>query len=90
MSASYSKAVAPFAGAWIETSKGQAPLGVNLVPTRFGLRVLPQALSAIGETGLRSFLAQRVIERSSAPDCAWRFETPKSALLARPEIREFV
>src|SRR5208282_1648953 len=38
--------------------------------SRFALRLLPQALSAIEETGLRSFMAQHVVEQIEALELA--------------------
>ncbi len=42
----------------------------SLSLSRFTLRLLPQALSAVEETGLQSFMAQHVVERIEALDVA--------------------
>jgi uncharacterized membrane-anchored protein YjiN (DUF445 family) len=42
----------------------------SLSLSRYCLRLLPQALSAIEETGLRSFVARRVIDQIEAVDLA--------------------
>ena len=42
----------------------------SLSLSRFALRLLPQALSAVEETGLQSFMAQHVVEQIEALDVA--------------------
>ncbi len=55
---------AALAADWLADEQRSASLA------RFLLRLLPQALTAIEETGLRSFLTQRVVERIEALELA--------------------
>jgi uncharacterized membrane-anchored protein YjiN (DUF445 family) len=55
---------AALAADWLADEERSASLA------RFLLRLLPQALTAIDETGLRSFMTQRVVERVEALELA--------------------
>jgi uncharacterized membrane-anchored protein YjiN (DUF445 family) len=55
---------AALASDWLADERRSASL------SRFLLRLLPQALSAVEETGLRSFFTQRVVERLEALEVA--------------------
>jgi len=55
---------AALAADWISDDRRSAAL------SRFGLRLLPQALAAIEETGLRNFVGDRVMEQMRALDLA--------------------